>query len=122
MNSIRILGAAALAAAVALPIGALAQSAPASPPPHAARMHHRHHRRGAFRNLNLTAQQRAQLREIREQFRQSHPRGTRPTVQERQQFRARILQVLTPQQQAQLKADRAKWRAEHPRKPGGGSR
>ncbi len=76
----------------------------------------RHHRRGHMKevmaSLNLTDDQKAQLRSMREQAKA-----------EREQFRAEIQSVLTPDQQArfeELKAERKAKRKEWKRQRGGG--
>jgi Spy/CpxP family protein refolding chaperone len=67
-----------------------------------------HHRggmmRGLLRGVQLSDTQRSQIKQILGQFRTSH-QGSRPTPQERQQLRQRIMRVLTPQQRAQAQAN-----------------
>ena len=72
-----------------------------------------------MRKLNLSSQQQAQIKQIVTQFRQTHPRGTEPSVQDRQQLHQQIMNVLTPAQQAQFKADMQRERQE--RMPSTGS-
>jgi Spy/CpxP family protein refolding chaperone len=57
-----------------------------------------------FRDLNLSDQQKTQIRQIMQQFRQSHAEGQRPDAQAREQLRNQIMNVLTPQQRAQYQA------------------
>ena len=65
---------------------------------------HRHFAFGwMMRGLNLTDQQRAKLRQLMQQYRQAHPRGSAFDPKARQQLHAQMLAVLTPQQRAQLK-------------------
>jgi Spy/CpxP family protein refolding chaperone len=56
--------------------------------------------------LNLTPAQKAQIKQIHEQFRAAHPCGSTVTPQQRAQLRQQVMSVLTPQQQAQLRAER----------------
>jgi len=72
-----------------------------------------------MRKLNLSSQQQAQIKQIVTQFRQTHPRGTEPSAQDRQQLHQQIMNVLTPAQQAQFKADMQRERQE--RMPSSGS-
>ena len=102
---------AVIAAALAFPAMASAQqaAAPMAPAANSGACMERHeghagaaeHRWAA---LNLTAQQKAQIKQIREQYRAAHPCGSKPDPAAREQMHQAILNVLTPQQQAQLKA------------------
>jgi Spy/CpxP family protein refolding chaperone len=56
-----------------------------------------------MRDLNLSDQQKTQIRQIMQQFRQSH-QGQRPDAQAREQLRGQIMNVLTPQQRMQFQA------------------
>lgn len=125
MIILRSLMPAALAAALVMPVGALAQQSvqPSGGAPAAGATAYpgagEHHRGGGWmrevRKLNLSSQQQSQIRQLMQNFRAAHPRGSEPDPQARQQLHAQILRVLTPQQQAQLKADmqqmRAQWRS-----------
>lgn len=65
---------------------------------------HRHFAFGWMMHaLNLTDQQRAKLRQLMQQYRQAHPRGSAFDPKARQQLHAQMLAVLTPQQRTQLK-------------------
>ena len=118
---------AALAVAVAFPAGAFAQQA--AQPPAGAPMqqgqwqgHRGHHRGGMmrmFKDLNLTDQQKAQLKQIRQQFRQSHPEGQRPDPQAMQQLRQQMMNVLTPQQREKLQTEMQQMRQNRARHNGG---
>jgi Spy/CpxP family protein refolding chaperone len=71
---------------------------------------------GGFRflkDLNLTQQQQAQIDQIRQQYRQAHPKGSARDPQAMKDMRDKMMAVLTPAQQAQLKADMQKRRAEY---------
>jgi Spy/CpxP family protein refolding chaperone len=65
------------------------------------------HRHLAFgwmsKELNLTAQQRANMRQLMQQYRQEHPRGNTFDLQARRQLHQQMLAILTPQQRSQLK-------------------
>lgn len=91
----------ALAAALVIPNAAYAQQAP--PPDAAAGPQQRHFGGGMhrFQNLNLSDQQKAQIQQIVQNFRQSH-QNQPPTPDERQQLRQQIDAVLTPQQRTQM--------------------
>ncbi|HET9031105.1 MAG TPA: hypothetical protein VFN49_13115 [Candidatus Aquilonibacter sp.] len=107
----------ALAVAIGLPIAGFAQQVPAQSPPSAPQQgafghHHRGGMMHRFKDLNLSDQQKQQIKSLMQQFRQAHPRGSQPDPAARKQLHSQILSVLTPQQQAQLKADRAKWKQE----------
>jgi Spy/CpxP family protein refolding chaperone len=71
---------------------------------------------GGFRflkDLNLTQQQQAQIDQIRQQYRQAHPKGSARDPQAMKDMRDKMMAVLTPAQQAQLKTDMQKRRAEY---------
>ena len=110
---------AAFAAAVLIPAGTFAQQAqtPAgtAAPQGQWQGGHRHHggMMRAFRDLNLTDQQKTQIRQMMQQFRQAHE-GQRPDAQAREQLRNQILSVLTPQQRAQYQAKIQQMRRQHP--------
>lgn len=59
-----------------------------------------------MRGVNLTDQQKAQIRQIMQQFRQAHPRGSQMDQtarrQAHQQLHRQLMNVLTPQQRAQV--------------------
>jgi Spy/CpxP family protein refolding chaperone len=82
----------------------------------------RHHG-GGFRflkDLNLSQQQQAQIDQIRQQYRQAHPKGSARDPQAMKDMRDKMMAVLTPAQQAQLKADMQKRRAGSGRNGGNG--
>jgi Spy/CpxP family protein refolding chaperone len=66
---------------------------------------------GPMANLNLSDQQRSQIRQLMMQFRQSHPRGSAPDMPAREQLHQQILSVLTPEQRTQLEQERQQWQA-----------
>jgi periplasmic protein CpxP/Spy len=114
---------AALAAAVIVPVATFAQQAQApaaTATPQGQWQGHSHRRGGGMmrglRELNLSDQQKTQVRQIVQQFRQSHTQGERPDAQARQQLRNQIMNVLTPQQRSQYEANLQKMRTrrEHP--------
>ena len=95
---------AVLAAATVIQSGAaLAQTAPqpAGPPAVSAPAQHHHHKRSAlFRGLNLSADQKAQIKSIREKYQAQNSNVTDPQ-QRRASMLARreeIMRVLTPEQ------------------------
>lgn len=114
---------AAFAAAVLIPAGAFAQQT-ADPAPAASAAPgqwggHRHHAgfMRAMRGLNLTDQQKTQIKQLVQQFRQAHPRGSQPDPEARKQLRQQILGVLTPAQQAQLKTNMQHMRDQYRNSP-----
>lgn len=102
---------AALATALAVPATGFAQ-VQATPAPLSPAQGGERHRGGfgmrALRDLNLSAQQQSQIQQLIQQFRQAHPRGSKPDKQARKDLRDKIMAVLTPAQQAQLKAEMQK--------------
>lgn len=109
MNTFKaFLGPVGLAALLALPLAASAQTTPA-PPAHAQPAEHGH--RGGFmhamKDLNLTADQQARIKALAKQFHQSHPKGSPPDAAARDAFHQQIMSILTPAQQAQFKANLA---------------
>jgi Spy/CpxP family protein refolding chaperone len=98
----------ALAAALLTPAAAFAQQAPSQD---AQAQQQSPHRQGGFANrfqdLNLSDQQKTQIQQIVQNFRQSH-QGQPPSAQDRQQLQSQIDAVLTPQQRQQLAADMQK--------------
>ncbi|HTW83197.1 MAG TPA: hypothetical protein VMD91_03890 [Candidatus Sulfotelmatobacter sp.] len=117
MSPIRFLTTVALAAAVAAPTAAFAQSTgpngppPAGPPAAAgpAGMHHGHHRHNRFlhalRGLKLSDAQRAQIRDtVRQTFRAN--RGLDPQTRRTnlRAMRQKVEAILTPDQRARFHA------------------
>ena len=109
--STRLLAAATLAAGLAIPAAAFAQTpvAPVPPPAGAPAAHH-HHRGGAMRaalgKLNLSAAQHAQIAAVFAQAKQQRQanRTADPATRKAsaQQFRSRIDGILTPAQRTQF--------------------
>ena len=89
--------------------------APAAPGAPASRGHHGF--MAALRGVNLSDQQKAQIKQLVTQYRQAHPKGSAPDRAGRQQLRTEILNVLTPQQRAQFDANIARMRAERRNQP-----
>lgn len=101
---------AAFAAALAVPVAGSAQSQPANTTATGQTARHRGGMMRVMRDLNLSAAQQAQIRQIQTQFRQAHPRGSAPDPQARKQMRSQIMNVLTPQQRQQLRANIRRFR------------
>lgn len=117
----------ALGAALLAPVAVFAQQAgqpPAdgqNPAVYQGPMRHGGHRHHGFMGLlhgvNLSAQQKSQIKQIMQQYRQAHPRGSQTDAaarkQSRRQLRAQIMNVLTPEQRTQvdqnMKQMRARW-------------
>jgi Spy/CpxP family protein refolding chaperone len=107
-----------MAAALIVPAAVLAQQAPdPSTSPAAGQQWQREHHGGGmmrmFRDLNLSDQQKTQIQQIMQQYRQAHPRGSAPDPQARKQMRDQIMNVLTPQQRTQLQQEMQRFRQEH---------
>ncbi len=101
---------AALATALAVPAIGFAQVQPAPAQSQQQSGSQRHRSAHFLKDLNLSQQQQAQVDQIRQQYRQAHPRGSARDPQARKEMRNKIMAILTPAQQAQLKADRQKRR------------
>lgn len=115
---------AALAGAIIVPVGVLAQRSAAPSAPQGApstqqwgREHH-HGMMSMMRELNLTDAQKTQIRQIVTEFRNSHTPGERPDPQSRAQMRDKIMNVLTPQQRAQFQAKMEQMRAQREEREG----
>ena len=113
------------AAALALPVAVVAQTAPAAPPAGAqAGEHHGPGMMRMMRSLNLTAQQQQQMQSLMQQYRSAHPEGSPPDPAARKQLHEQMMAILTPQQQAQLKTleaqRREQWK-EHREQDGTGA-
>lgn len=74
-----------------------------------------------FKGVNLSDQQKSQMKQIMQQFRQAHPEGSRPDPQARQQLRRQMMNILTPQQRTQVEQNmqqaRARWQQERGGQP-----
>lgn len=112
-----ILMPAAVAVSLILPAGAFAQqaAAPAAGPTQQWQGHRHGGFMRMFESLNLSAQQKSQIQQIMQQYRQAHPRGSQPDPQARQQMRQQVMNVLTPQQRTQLQQKMQQMRQEHER-------
>jgi len=99
-----------LAASFALP--ALAQDQPQQAPPSQFQPH-RDRMMRMFENLNLSDQQKQQIKTLMDNYRQAHPRGSTPDPDARKQLRDQIDAVLTPAQRTQLKANEEQFRARY---------
>ncbi|HEY0393849.1 MAG TPA: hypothetical protein VGD01_05085 [Candidatus Elarobacter sp.] len=112
MSTTRLLGVAALLAALALPAAALAQQGPPAPAATAvpgmpgAQHGHRHNGlRNALRGLNLTPAQQSQIDQAFAQTRAANQNADKAARKaNRRQLRARIDAILTPDQRTQLNA------------------
>jgi protein CpxP len=90
---------------LAMPLAAVAQDETSGPPPmtnspsmNASMMHKHHHRGDSMRDLDLTETQKAQIKEIREKFKNEHPDPEAVTMGEHKALMERIKAVLTPEQ------------------------
>ncbi|MDQ2872599.1 MAG: hypothetical protein M3R35_05680 [Candidatus Eremiobacteraeota bacterium] len=99
---------AALGMALAIPAIGFAQVAPAAPaqnaPTTTAPLHRHHHGARwmrAMHGIALSTSQKQQIKQLMTSYRQSHPKGSAPDKQSREQMRAQVLNVLTPSQRAQ---------------------
>jgi Spy/CpxP family protein refolding chaperone len=73
------------------------------------------HGAGWMSGLNLSEQQRTQIKQAMQQFRQAHPQGSNVDPAAREQLHDKVLAILTPQQQAQWKQRRMQlWRGRGP--------
>jgi Spy/CpxP family protein refolding chaperone len=98
-----------MAAGLSLPAIAQVQQQPA-PPAHS---QHGDRMMRRFSDLNLSDQQKSQIKTLMQSYRQSHPKGSAPDPDGRKQLRSQIDAVLTPDQRVQLQNDEAKFRAQH---------
>ncbi len=130
MKSLRsLLLPAALGVALIAPVAVFAQQAAQSPAPGAYSQGqgqwHGHHRgfMGALHGVNLSDSQKAQIKQIMQQFRQAHPEGSMTDPQARRQARQQLMQqvmnVLTPQQRTQVQQNIQQMRQQHQQQPGG---
>lgn len=123
----------ALGAALLAPVAVFAQQAAPAPanaqqsqgvyqgPMRGARHHRRHGFMRLMRGVTLSDQQKSQMKQVMQQFRQAHPRGSLKTAAERkqahQQLRAQMMNILTPQQRTQVQQNmqqmRARWAQRH---------
>jgi len=118
-------GAATAVLSVGLCGTAFAQSAPApaaDPAPRSARAGRGHHDRGMYKQLNLTDDQKAQLKALRDSLKPRRDAVTNNANLSdaekkdqlkalRTEFREKSLQVLTPEQREKLKAQRAEMKS-----------
>jgi Spy/CpxP family protein refolding chaperone len=125
LSSIRFLGAAALAAVLALPVAALAQQAPPAPPAGAAlpggapgqpgRQHHGG-MRAALTKLGLSDAQRTQIDQAFAQSRAGNQNADPATRRaNHEKLRAQIDGILTPAQRTQLMQQMQQMRQRHER-------
>jgi Spy/CpxP family protein refolding chaperone len=66
-----------------------------------------------LQGVNLTDQQKAQIRQLMTNYRQAHPQGSQPDPQARKQLHEQIMSILTPAQQAQVRANMERMHSEH---------
>jgi periplasmic protein CpxP/Spy len=101
---------AVLGAALIAPVAVFAQQANQVPAPaqQQTQGQWQGHRHGGHRfmrmlkGVNLSDQQKTQMRQLMQQFRQAHPEGSPPDRQAREQLHQQMLNILTPQQRAQV--------------------
>jgi Spy/CpxP family protein refolding chaperone len=107
----------ALFLGVALPVTVFAQQQPPAPTQSAAPHHHGHHggMMRAMRNLNLSDQQRTQIRQIVSQYRAAHPKGSPRDPQAAKAMRQQVMNVLTPAQRTQFQQNVQQMRARYQR-------
>lgn len=71
-----------------------------------------------LRGVNLSDQQKSQMKQLMQQFRQAHPAGSPPDRQAREQLHQQMLNILTPQQRAQVQQNmqqmRQRWQQQRP--------
>jgi Spy/CpxP family protein refolding chaperone len=114
----RIISAALIAAAIALPTAAFAQQQP-MPQTGAPAVPGVHHRHGPgwqrmLKNLNLTSQQQQQVKDAIAQTRQANQNADPQTRRaNNQKLRQTIEGILTPAQRAQLQQERQQFRQQH---------
>ncbi len=63
-----------------------------------------------FKGINLTDQQRTQVTQLMQQYRDKHPKGSTPDPAGRKALRQQMMNVLTPDQQAQVKQNMSQMR------------
>jgi Spy/CpxP family protein refolding chaperone len=96
--------------ACAVGLTAVAGAQQGTPPAAQAAHHGGHGMMHALHGVNLSDQQRSQIKSLMQAYRQSHPASSQPDPQARKQLREQIMGVLTPDQQAQVKANMAQMR------------
>jgi Spy/CpxP family protein refolding chaperone len=105
---------AALGAALILGLAPLAASAQSAPPAPAAQPHHHGGWMHALHSVNLTADQRAQIKSLAKQTRADNQNADPATKRANiQKLRAQIDGLLTPDQRSQFQAAIAAQRAAH---------
>ena len=86
------------------------QSAPSSGAA-TAPMHH--HEGGMWKNLNLTDDQKAQMKALHDKFKADHPTPGSATKADRKALREQMEAILTPEQLAKMKQMRASHKMSH---------
>ncbi|HXW76369.1 MAG TPA: hypothetical protein VEJ20_03075 [Candidatus Eremiobacteraceae bacterium] len=66
-----------------------------------------------LRALDLTPQQRLQIKSLVEAYREAHPQGSQPDEAARKQLREQILALLTPEQRTQFEQELRQRREDH---------
>jgi len=78
---------------------------------------------GMLRGVNLSDQQKTQLKQIMQQYRQAHPKGSQTDPQARrtahEQLRQQLMNVLTPQQRTQVEQNMQQMRERWQNRNGG---
>ena len=114
----RLLTVAAIAAVLAVPFAAQAQTAPSGPVNGAPGAHAGHHRSPfmhALRSLNLSPDQKAQIKSISMQSREANKNADPSTRKaNRAKLEQQINGILTPQQRTALSAEIAREKAAAP--------
>ena len=104
---------AAMSAALIAPVAVFAQQTNQAPAPgtygtqsqgqwQGRRHGGRHGFMRMMRGVNLSDQQKTQMKQLMQQFRQAHPKGSPPDRQARIQLHQQMLNILTPQQRTQV--------------------
>ncbi|MDQ2681581.1 MAG: hypothetical protein M3Y21_11285 [Candidatus Eremiobacteraeota bacterium] len=113
----------AFSATLALPLVALADgSAPGTTTSVTAQHPHRHHRNpfmSALHSVNLTADQKTQMKSLMTTYKQSHPKGSAPDRAGRKQLHDSMVNLLTPAQRTQFDQKLQVMRSKHKQMPGG---
>jgi len=100
---------------LAMPLAALAQDDSSGAPPmtnspsmDASTMHRHRHHDAWMHGLKLTESQKAQIKEIHEQFKSEHPDSESVTKADRKALMERIKAVLTPEQREKMEENMMK--------------
>jgi Spy/CpxP family protein refolding chaperone len=100
----------ALALAFLFPVASFAQQATPAASPSGQWGHGHHNGLPGLRGIDLSDQQKAQIKTMTDQYRAAHPDGSPPDPAAHKALEDQVMTVLTPDQQAQYKANVAKMR------------